>query len=232
MQRKLSLWLTLGLFAAAGAWPADTANVLAGGIALNEVLVDPNSSGGENFDTDGNGTADTLDEFVEVYNLSGAPIDISGFELWDSGSDLWFTFPATTTLGAGNFAVVVCGVQAGGALPPVSGGNLAFDAGRTSGAINNGGDNVVLYDPNNDQYIQFLYNGDGADNPPVDYLGDGFSGTATLVGAVEDWGFDTDGISLVRDPAGDTNVVLHTASPTPGNASPGYPVELMSFTVE
>ena len=84
---------------------APTTNILDGGIAINEILIDPNGS--NNYDTDGNGTADTCDEFIELYNVSGSTIDISGFQLWDDGSDNWFTFPASTTLGAGNYAVVV-----------------------------------------------------------------------------------------------------------------------------
>jgi predicted extracellular nuclease len=196
---------------------ANTTSVLDGGIAINEVLPDPNSAS-NNFDTDGNGTADTGDEFVEIYNLSALSIDISGFELWDDGVGLWFTFPAATTLGAGNFAVVIAGVQAGGSLPTLTPGNLAFDAGNTGGVINNGGDNVVLYDPGADQYIQLTYNGDAADDPPIDYIG--FAGTATLVGSVENWGSDTDGVSLVREPDGDTNVVQHNTISS-DLASPG-----------
>ncbi len=195
---------------------ASTTSVLDGGIAINEILIDPNDT--NNFDTDGNGTADHTDEFVEIYNLSGATIDISGFALWDAGVGNWFTFPGGTTLGAGNYAVVVCGVQTGGSLPAVSGGNLAFDAGRGTAVINNGSDNVVLYDPGADEYIQLLYNGDSADDPTADY--DGFSSTATQVGPVENWGSDSDGISLVREPAGDTNVVHHNTISS-NNASPG-----------
>lgn len=195
---------------------APTTGVLAGGIAINEVLPDPNSTS-NNFDTDGNGTAETLDEFVEIYNLSASAIDISNFELWDAGAGLWFTFPAATTLGPGNYAFVIGGVQAGGSLPTLAAGNLAFDAGGTSG-INNGGDNVVLYDPGADEYVQILYNGDAADNPPTGYAG--FSATATLAGVVEDWGTDLDGVSLVREPAGDTNVVRHNTV-SAANASPG-----------
>jgi predicted extracellular nuclease len=197
---------------------AATSSVLRGGIVLNEILIDPN--GTNNFDTDGNGTADTPDEFVEVYNLSGSAINLDGLQLWDAGGDNWFTFPTGTTLPAGGYAVVVAGVQSGGSLPAVSGGNLAFDAGDSGGTLNNGGDNVVLYDPDplENKYIQLRYNGDAADDPTTDYTG--FSSTATLVGSVEDFGSDTDGVSLVREPAGDTNVVSHTTVSTE-NASPG-----------
>jgi hypothetical protein len=59
---------------------AASPDTLRGGIVINEVLIDPNSST-LNFDTDGNGTAETEDEFIEIYNLSGSAIDIGGLEL-------------------------------------------------------------------------------------------------------------------------------------------------------
>ena len=196
---------------------ANTGNVLEGGVCINEILIDPN--GIYNFDTDSNGTADTPDEFVELYNLSGADIDIGGWQLWDAGNGNWFTFPGTvgggtTILNARAYAVVVGGVQAGGSLPVMSNpDSLVYDAGRTTGVITNGGDNVVLYDPGADEYIQLLFNSDGADIPEIDYAGDGFSETAVRVGNVEDFGSDTDGKSLTRYPSGDTNVVVHDAIP-------------------
>jgi hypothetical protein len=88
--------------------------------------------------------------------------------------------------------------------------SLSFDAGRGSAIINNGSDNVVLYDPGADQYVQLLYNGDTADDPPTAYAG--FSATATRVGSAEDWGSDLDGVSLTRSPSGDTNVVRHNST--------------------
>ena len=200
-------------------YAAPTGNVLGGGICINEILIDPN--GTANFDTDGNGTADTTDEFVELYNLSGSAVDISGWQLWDAGVDNWFVFPGsaddgTTVLAAGAYAVVVIGVQTGGNLPIMTNPNsMAFDAGRTGGVLNNGGDNVVLYDPGADEYIQLLYNGDAADDPPTDYTG--FSATASIVGSVEDWGSDADGYSLTRYPSGDTAIGRHDQA-TPGGA--------------
>ena len=110
------------------------------GIVVNEVLPDPN--GVDNFDTDGNGTAAAVDEFVELYNSSQDTIDIGGLELWDPGADHWFTIPAGTLLPPASFAVVIVGVQVGGELPLLPAGSVAFDAGRSSGVFNNGGDNL------------------------------------------------------------------------------------------
>src|SRR4029079_1248865 len=44
------------------------------------------------------------DEFIEIQNTSGAPVDISGWKFTDGVS---FTFPAGQTLAAGERAVIV-----------------------------------------------------------------------------------------------------------------------------
>ncbi|MEP5761163.1 MAG: Hint domain-containing protein [Litoreibacter sp.] len=190
------------------------ADSLLGGIVINEILVDPN--GAANFDTDGNGTASFLDEYVEIANVSGAAIDISGLELWDTGSNNWFTFPSGTILQPGAHAVVVTGVQTGGSLP--SGGtDLYFDAGRGSAVLNNGGDNVVLYDPTNDEYIAATYNGATVVDPTTS--GDGnfdlFSATATQSGSGENFGSDNDGFSIQRTSDG-ADTFVNDETPTPG----------------
>ncbi len=190
------------------------ADSILGGIVINEILVDPN--GANNFDTDGNGTAAATDEFVELLNTSGAPIDISGVELWDAGNGNWFTFPPGTILQPGGHAMVMAGVQAGGSLPTGGPDDLFFDAGRGSAVINNGGDNVVVYDPGADQFIQATFNGDPQDNPPVDYAG--FSPTATRSGAGENFGNDQDGFSIQRTPDGG-NTFVNNQTPTPGTSN-------------
>ena len=189
------------------------ADLLLGGIAINEVLVDPN--GAINFDTDGNGVADSTDEFVELVNMSGTAIDISGLQLWDAGVGNYFTFPPGTVLQPGAHAMVITGVSPGGSLPTGDPGDLFFSAGRSSAVINNGGDNITVYDPNNDEYIVATFNGDALDNPTAGAGGyAGFSPTATQSGAGEDFGSDTDGQSLQRAPDGSSVIVSDT--PTPG----------------
>ncbi len=198
-----------------------TAGVIGGGVAINEILVDPVGIP-EQFDTDQNGVADPLDEFVELYNASDRPVDLSGCEMWDA-SGPWFTFPGapdseTTLLSPEAFAVVVVGVQSGGSLPPVTGDNLAFDAAMVAPVLDDLADNVVLYDPGADGFVQLVYNGDSIDDPPNDYLG--FSLTAGRIGTAEDWGLQIEGISRTRNPSGDVAVVVHSTVST-ALASPG-----------
>lgn len=214
-------------FADATTWNFTTGTVstsVLNSIVFNEVLPDPNSTT-RNFDTDGDGTAETNDEFVEIYNTSSSPIDISGLQFWDSGSDNYYTVPASTTLGANGFVVVVADV-AGGSLPTVSAGSYAYSAGGGL-SLYNGGDNLVLYDPATDEYIQAIYNGDTVDTPESPPAGDyvGFSATATRLGAVLDMGNDTDGTSRALSPDGVTgNIVDHdTIIPAGTLATPGNP---------
>ena len=183
---------------------------LLGGIIINEVLVDPN--GANNFDTDGNGSAQGRDEFLELRNISDSAIDISGVELWDAGRDNWFTFPPGTILQPGAVAVVVRDVRAPGDLPPVTGDDLAFDANFGSNVFNNARDNIVVYDPSNDEFIQATYNGDSLDDPTTGSNYAGFSSTATRVGAGEDFGTDQDGFSIQRE----AGTFSNSSTPTPG----------------
>ena len=185
-------------------------DTLLGGIIINEILADPN--GANNFDTDGDGIARAADEFIEIKNTSGLAIDISGLELWDAGRDNWFTFPAGTVLQPGAVAVVVRNVQNNGSLPTVTGNDLAFDANFGSGVINNNGDNIVLYDPTNDEFVQATFNGDALDDSTTGSNYSGFSATATRVGSGENFGNDQDGFSIQRGSSG----FLNDLTPTPG----------------
>ncbi|MBU2993069.1 Hint domain-containing protein [Octadecabacter sp. 1_MG-2023] len=188
------------------------ADTLLSGIVISEIFVDPN--GAQNFDTDGNGTAAATDEYIEIYNASGSAIDISGLELWDAGAGNWFTFPDGTILTAGGHAMVLTGVQSGGSLPTGGADDLFFDAGRGTALINNGGDNVTLFDPSSDEFVQATFNGDTLDDP-TSYSG--FSATATQVGSGEDFGNDTDGESLQR--ASDGTDTFTSDTPTPGTTN-------------
>jgi len=190
--------------------------MLRGGIVINEILIDPN--GAQNFDTDGNGTADALDEYMEFFNTSASAIDLSGLQLWDFGVGQWFTFPPGSVLAAGGHALVMSGVQYGGSLPTGGPDDLFFSAGRNSPLINNTGDNVTVYDPLSDTFIQATYSNDALDNPTAGGNGyTGFSTTATRIGAGEDFGQHAPGVSLQR--TGDGADVFDSLAPTPGTTN-------------
>lgn len=213
-------------------------STLMGGLIINEILVDPSGTTG-NTDTDGNGTADNTDQYVELYNNGTTTLNIGGVQLWDQGVGNWFTFPPNTFVIPGAHVLVMSGVQSGGALPSGAPGDLFFDAGRASALINNGGDNVVVYDPGTDQYIVARYNGDAPDNPVASYAG--FSATATQSGTNEDFGNDIDGVSIQRGRDGsDTLANNQTATPGITNiclthgtyiATPDGPVLIQSLKV-
>jgi len=229
MKRYAIITLILGI-AAGFAHAAPTTAVLGGGICINEVMPDPNGGVG-GFDTDGNGTisTDQTDEFLELYNMSGGSIDISGWGLYDpnpagaSVTNPWFVFPASTVVPAGGRVFVIQNVQAGGTLP-ANGFNAGIPFG--GGILNNGGgDNIVLHNPTANQYIQASYS---------DAVGDTFSAYpnfpagATQVGTTENFvGARFDGESYVRVPEGDTATFRHstvaTANASPGTATPLLP---------
>ena len=201
---------------------ATTTNVIRGGITINEILYNP---GGGNFDTTSNGViSDVEDEFIEIYNTSSSDIDISGLQIYDN-EERFFTFPSGTTLEAGKFAVVVANATVnGGSLPAVSDGNLAFNAARTNNTfINNEGDMLALYDPNTNNYIQVNYGSSTGRSVAVP------SG-ATLL-SVESWGsLDGTGVSIARNPDGDTQISLQNRFGSEADATPAASNNLIADT--
>ena len=174
------------------------------GVVINEILADPNSAT-ENFDTDGDGTAETDDEFVELYNASGTPVDISGWQIYDN-FDLAHTFDAGTVLAPGGYIAVVAAYDPG---PPPPGSNIVAANVSTLG-FGNGGDTAFLYNPASQLYIAASYNGNTSSFPDATI-------PATQSGNGDDFGSDTDGLSIQRSPDG-SNAFL-VAGPTPGGAN-------------
>lgn len=101
-------------------------------IRLNEILADPAS------DWDGDGaTGSKEDEWVEVANIGGSTVDLSGFRISDLSAGTDFRFALSGTLAPGEVAVfygstVVAWQKANG----VSAFGLS---------LNNSGDTVYLY---------------------------------------------------------------------------------------
>ena len=193
------------------------ADAVRGSIVINEVLPDPNSaasSSGPRYDTDQSGATTPVDEFIEIYNSGPTAVDIGGLQLWDQTLGNWFTFPNGTILQPGAHAMVMAGA-AGGAGPSRGPNDLAFYAGRGSAVLNNGPENVILYDPTANNFAQAAYGGASITTPGTAGVFSGFPAGATRVGLGEDFGTHTPGYSLQRQPDGGNTII--SAPPNAAN---------------
>ncbi len=124
---------------------------------INEILADP--AAGLAGDSNGDGERDfSDDEFVEIVNVSGATVDISGWTLSDF-SGVKHNFPAGTMIPD------QCGfVVFGGGTPTGGFGNMTVQV-ASSGALglSNSGDSVFLNDGSSD-VASASYGSEGGDN--------------------------------------------------------------------
>ncbi|MGC6582254.1 MAG: lamin tail domain-containing protein [Akkermansiaceae bacterium] len=87
-----------------------------------------------------NAVANTFDDWIELLNTSSAPIDLGGWHLTDSpGQPNKWTFPAGTTVGVGEFLVII----ANGSGIPDANGNPTVNF-----KLSAGGDYLALVRPN------------------------------------------------------------------------------------
>lgn len=183
-------------------------------IVINEVLADPSVPGdADNLanDVNNDGSADSGDEFVELYNVTDAPVDMSGYTLEDDAG-VFYTFPVGTTLPARTGYLVVA-VPSG-----VTTGCGINSSDIRSGFIglNNAGDLVALRRP------------DGALEHNMSYGAEGGNGESLAL--VPD-GELTGGYVPHTSIANPTGAPLRS-SPCLENDDPQFtlPVELLSFT--
>lgn len=164
------------------------------GIIFDQVYGD--NSGGAEFDTDKDGTATQEDEFVSVQNTTGAPVDLSGWQIWsdssganapDSPQDgLYHTFPSGSVLGPGETLFIIN--EYSGTPPPnfqeASEGGVESGAGDAStNFLSEGasgpefGEAVALVNPSTGEYIVLHFSGDET----TDFTGQtGFPGTTIV----------------------------------------------------
>jgi uncharacterized protein (TIGR03437 family) len=114
-------------------------------LIINEILADVPPDNAATVAIEGDANRDGVrsaddDEFVELLNNSDAPLDLSGFVVADSTATR-FTFPANTSLAAGQ-AVIVFGGGSPFFHDPAFGGALVFTT--TSLGLNDGGDIVTI----------------------------------------------------------------------------------------
>ena len=106
-----------------------------GALVINEFLADPN--GEVDTDLNGDGSADSGDEFVEILNASGAAVDLSGYQLDDEagGGAEPYVFSEGAELAPGAYAVV---------LGDANGRSFGAFTGSGGPSLNNGGDDIRL----------------------------------------------------------------------------------------
>lgn len=109
------------------------------GVKIQAFLADPNGS--NNFDTDGDGSADTEDEFVQICNTTTSAVTLTGFTLSDNTS-VGYSFPAGDVIGAGECITIIRQWQNTMVTIPAN----FREMGSGGGFFNNGGDDIVLTD--------------------------------------------------------------------------------------
>lgn len=110
-----------------------------GQIGINEYLADPPD--GLLGDANGDGVRDSAqDEFVEIVNRTGAPVDVGGFTLRDADAQR-FVFPPGAVIPAGEAAVIFGGGSPQGDFGNARANGLLFTA---SLSLNNTGDTITL----------------------------------------------------------------------------------------
>ena len=189
-------------------------------LVINEVLADPNGSAPTDLSGDANadGIRDAAaDEFVELANVSDAPVDLSGFTIGDDESFVAFTFPDGYMLGAREFVTVF----GGGNVSNVPGYDIdrlqtrvfvvdSLQNGLGNGMAN-GGDALMVLSPDGKYDMYFAYGSRAGLGPVAAPEGVDFE---------FEWSTSTPGNgnqSMTRFPDGNTSVedpyVLHgTAS--------------------
>lgn len=165
-------------------------------LVINEVLYDPAFDGGDPTvgDANGDGTRDaSQDEFVELVNTSGGPLDLTGWSVSDN-QGLRHVF--TGGVLADGQAVVIFG----GGMPTGSfGGALVVTASEPGWALSNSGDSVIVSDPSSVE---------------IGRLGYGNSGIVTA---------SDESLVLATELDGNSGYISHSTAPGSGGAtySPG-----------
>jgi len=122
-------------------------------LVINEIHADPDPEYG---DANNDGVIDTSDdEFIEIVNITGSPVDLSGWLINDAYTTR-HTFPAFSII-PDQCAVVIFG---GGEPTGEFGGSLVQIT-LSSLGLNNDGDTLTLYDPSATAVISYTYHSEG-----------------------------------------------------------------------
>ena len=113
-------------------------------LVINEILVEPLA------DANGDGTIDANDMFVELVNMSGKSVDITGWTISDN-TFIRYTFPGSTVIQGGGAIVVF-----GGGTPSGSFGGAIVKTAKSLD-LDNSGDIVVLKNNSGDIIDKYIY---------------------------------------------------------------------------
>ncbi|MEC7902406.1 MAG: lamin tail domain-containing protein, partial [Candidatus Neomarinimicrobiota bacterium] len=109
-------------------------------VVINEIMYNPyyeTTPGDPNtYSTDDDG------EFIELFNAGQSDVDISGWKILDA---IDYTFPASTTIGAGKY-LVLARSKARFKADHGTDADLEWGPGTGNGALANGGETVKLED--------------------------------------------------------------------------------------
>jgi hypothetical protein len=128
-------------------------------LVINEIHADPHSDPILG-DANGDGTRDaTDDEFLEIVNVTGSTVDITGWTVRDLVG-VRHTFPEGSNISNG-CAVIVFG---GGMPTGEFGGSLVQTSSNGTIALNNSGDTIILFDLDETPVISYTYGSEGGDD--------------------------------------------------------------------
>jgi hypothetical protein len=129
-------------------------------LVINEIHAKPSRTGG---DANGDGVVHVEeDEFIEIANLTGAALDLSGWKIRDE-LGLRHTFPTGSVLQPGCAAVVF-----GGGTPQGQfGGSLVQTASSTSLRLDDGGDSIFIRNPEGSLTFSYTYHEEGGQDQSI-----------------------------------------------------------------
>jgi hypothetical protein len=129
-------------------------------LVINEIHADPDPTLG---DANGDGRVDNgEDEFIEIVNITGAPVDLGGWAIYDAVG-LRHAFPSGSLV-PDQCSVVVFG---GGQPAGVFGGSLVQIASKGTLGLNNDGDILRLLDAEGTEILIYTYGIEGGDDQSI-----------------------------------------------------------------
>jgi hypothetical protein len=184
-----------------------TTTAVLSGFTINEIHSNPLSPD----DFNGTGTTTGADEYFELFNTSGAPVDISGWQLYE-GLTLVRTFAPGTIIPAGGYITVVDSADGtSNAISNATGLAVYSDASFTFA----GNDAYGLLDPDNDTHIHV--NGSTATTSSNQLINEMTLLGATQVGPIESFPAPNTGDSAQRVTDGDATWTTGAVSPGEAN---------------